>query len=132
MASDGGQKSKANARQSMKNKKYYEAQFLRTEKNKKRKALRERKRMEKAIAKREKRLVWKLSTLSWQQDKWDIAEKTSHAADNEGITGFMYGCAVSILAHCWKHGEELRKWHNGEYKYDGDGVVNPAILTIKA
>lgn len=26
--------------------------------------------------------------------------------------------------------EELRKWHNKEYNYEGDGVVNPAILTI--
>lgn len=57
------------------------------------------------------------------------AEKLSHEADTEGITGFMYGCAVSILAQCWEYGEELRKWHNKEYDYDGDGVVNPAILT---
>lgn len=61
----------------------------------------------------------------------EIADKTSHDADTEGITGFMYGCAVSILTHCWVHGEELRKWHNKEYGYEGDGVVNPAILTIK-
>lgn len=58
------------------------------------------------------------------------AEALSHAADIEGITGFMYGCAVSILAECWEYGEILRKWHNHEYHYDGDGVVNPAILTI--
>lgn len=60
----------------------------------------------------------------------DIAKKTSHDADTEGITGFMYGMAVSVLARCWAHGEELRKWHNGEYEHDGDGVVNPAILTV--
>jgi hypothetical protein len=60
----------------------------------------------------------------------DIASETSHLADTEGITGFMYGAAVSILAQCWIHGEELRKWHNGEYNYDGEGTVNPAILTI--
>lgn len=60
----------------------------------------------------------------------DIAKKTSHDADTEGITGLMYGCAVNILAHVWEHGEELRRWHNGEYDYDGDGVVNPAILTV--
>lgn len=56
------------------------------------------------------------------------AEDLSHKADKEGITGFMYGCAVQELSHYWKHGEELRKWHNGEYGHDGDGVVNPAIL----
>ena len=60
----------------------------------------------------------------------DIADKTSHKADTEGITGFMYGCAVSALSEFWEYGEELRKWHNKEYDYDGDGVVNPAIITI--
>lgn len=58
------------------------------------------------------------------------AEQLSRAADIEGITGFMYGCAVNILSQCWEYGEELRKWHNKEYNYEGDGVVNPAILTI--
>lgn len=60
----------------------------------------------------------------------DNAERLSHEADTEGITGFMYGCSVNILAQCWEYGEELRKWHNKEYGYDGDGVVNPAILTL--
>lgn len=60
-----------------------------------------------------------------------IAEKASVAADGEGITGFMYGAAVSILAHCWEHGEALKKWHNKSYgKEDSKGVVNPAILTV--
>lgn len=61
----------------------------------------------------------------------DIADRTSHEADTEGITGFMYGCAVSILAQVWEHGELLRDWHNRSYGYQGDGTVNPAILTIK-
>lgn len=52
-----------------------------------------------------------------------IADKASHAADIDGITGFMYSCAVNVLSHVWKHGEELRKWHNKEYDYEGDGVV---------
>ena len=62
---------------------------------------------------------------------FEIADKTSRIADTDGITGYMYGCAVSTLSHLWEYGEELRKWHNGEYKYDGDGVVNPAILVLK-
>ena len=57
-------------------------------------------------------------------------EKRSREADTEGITGFMYGCAVQILSDCWEFGEILRRWHNKEYGYEGDGVVNPAILTI--
>jgi hypothetical protein len=58
------------------------------------------------------------------------AEERSFEADTEGITGFMYGAAVRILSDCWLYGEILRKWHNKEYNYEGEGVVNPAILTI--
>jgi len=60
----------------------------------------------------------------------DMAEKTSHDADIEGITGFQYGCAVNILSQVWEHGEELRAWHNSQYGYKGEGTVNPAILRI--
>ncbi|WP_275372683.1 hypothetical protein [Clostridium tertium] len=60
----------------------------------------------------------------------DIAKKLSHKADTEGITGYMYGASVDILSQCWIYGEELRKWHNGKYGYEGDGIVNPAVLTI--
>lgn len=61
----------------------------------------------------------------------DMAEQTSNDADTEGITGFMYGCAVNILAQVWEHGEELRRWHNEQYGYNGEGTVNPAVVTIK-
>jgi len=60
----------------------------------------------------------------------ECAEKTSFELGFLSITGFMYGCAVSTLSQCWKYGEDLRKWHNKEYKHEGEGVVNPAILTI--
>lgn len=60
----------------------------------------------------------------------DMADKTSHEADTDGITGFMYGCAVELLSCFWEHGEELRVWHNKQYGYEGDGVVNPAILSV--
>jgi hypothetical protein len=68
----------------------------------------------------------------------DIAEETSHRADTSGITGFMYGVAVRILANAWSHGEALRRWHNRQYMPEekaaeadkSGGVVNPAILTI--
>lgn len=69
----------------------------------------------------------------------DIAKKTSHDADTEGITGFMYGCAVSQLADMWIHGEELRRWHNldtqcgneGEKANEEGGVLNPALVKIE-
>lgn len=68
----------------------------------------------------------------------DIAKQTSREADTEGITGFMYGMAVKILAHSWEHGERLRIWHNldtqirdeGERANEGGGVLNPAILKL--
>ena len=65
------------------------------------------------------------------------ADELSSLADDDGITGFMYGCAVATLAKTWKHGEDLRRWHNldtqigteGEANESG-GVLNPAILNI--
>jgi hypothetical protein len=68
----------------------------------------------------------------------EIAKSASNEADTEGITGFMYGCAVSILAQVWEHGEELRRWHNldtqigteGERANESGGTLNPALLTI--
>ena len=68
----------------------------------------------------------------------DIARDTSREADTDGITGFMYGCAVSILSQVWEYGEELRRWHNldtqfrdeGERANESGSVLNPALLTI--
>ena len=61
------------------------------------------------------------------------AENCSKQVDFMGITGAMYGMAVSILAKCWKHGEALRKWHNKEWGHeDTEGVVNPAVFTISS
>jgi hypothetical protein len=61
----------------------------------------------------------------------ECAKETSNQADYMGITGFMYGCAVSIITACWEYGEQLRKWHNKEYDYEGSGVVNPALITVE-
>jgi len=69
----------------------------------------------------------------------ECAEEASHLADINGITGFMYGAAVSILSQVWIHGEELRRWHNlstqigdeGEKANEDGGVLNPALLSIK-
>jgi len=66
------------------------------------------------------------------------AERCCREADNEGITGFMYGCAVSILSGLWIHGDVLRRWHNlktqlgteGEQANESGGVLNPALLNI--
>ena len=68
----------------------------------------------------------------------DCAKQTSHDADTEGITGFMYGCAVAVLSRVWIHGEKLRRWHNldcqigdeGEKANEKDSVLTPALLNI--
>jgi hypothetical protein len=68
----------------------------------------------------------------------EIASECSHLADEEGITGFMYGAAVSVLAGVWVHGEALRLWHNlktqikdeGQKANDSGGVLNPAVISI--
>jgi hypothetical protein len=69
----------------------------------------------------------------------DMAASTSHDADTDGITGYMYGAAVSGLAAFWKHGEELRRWHNldtqigseGERANKSGGTLNPALLNVE-
>lgn len=65
-------------------------------------------------------------------DIGDIEGATSREADTEGITGFMYGCAIEALARYWVFGEDLRKWHNQKHGVgpDKEGVVNPAIINI--
>lgn len=68
-----------------------------------------------------------------------VADASSHEADKEGITGFMYGAAVAILSRAWTHGEELRRWHNlktqirgeGEKANESGGVLNPALLRME-
>lgn len=60
----------------------------------------------------------------------EAAALTERAADTDGITGFMYGCAVQTLCQFWEYGEELRQWHNSKYDYEGSDVVNPAIITL--
>jgi hypothetical protein len=66
------------------------------------------------------------------------ADPFSHLADTDGITGFMYGAAVSVLAKAWVHGDLLRRWHNlktqigneGEAANESGGTLNPALLNI--
>lgn len=67
------------------------------------------------------------------------AKRCRKEADDEGITGFMYGFAVSMLADGWVYGEQLRRWHNietqlgteGERANEQGGTLNPAMLNIE-
>ena len=66
----------------------------------------------------------------------EVAEPTSHEANTDGITRYVYGCAVAILAEVWQHGEELRNWHNIKHQMHDEGskanksggVLNPSVL----
>ena len=59
------------------------------------------------------------------------AEKCSHEADIDGITGNMYGNAAGILSTYWIFGDTLKVWHNSKYgRPDAKGVVNPAMFTL--
>lgn len=53
----------------------------------------------------------------------DIAKPMSYEADLEGITGFQYSYAVQVLAKCWKHGKQLRRWHNLETQLENEGEM---------
>jgi hypothetical protein len=59
------------------------------------------------------------------------ADDMSHEADIDGITGFQYGAAVSMLSDMWAYGDYLRMWHNKKYGYKGCGVVNPAVVAVE-
>lgn len=67
-----------------------------------------------------------------------FAKQTSRDANTDGVTGFMYGCAVSMLVHFWVHGEALRQWHNLDCNPDSGvtanetegAVINPAVFEV--
>ena len=66
-------------------------------------------------------------------------KQTAHEADTVGLSGFMYSCAVGVLAQCWIYGEELRRAHNrdtqigteGDRANETGGVLNTALLNIQ-
>ena len=63
----------------------------------------------------------------------EIAWDTFLEADKivGGTTGYQYGWIVYGLATYWEYGNALNKWHNKEYGYEGEGTVNPAVMTVK-
>lgn len=67
-----------------------------------------------------------------------VASSAASEADTDGITGFMYGAAVSILSEVWEHGDRLRRWHNLDIQVGNEGQIanekgttlNPALLVV--
>ena len=62
----------------------------------------------------------------------EIWDRCSDLANVDGVTGFMYGAAASIISQVWQFGEEFRKCYNSKWNYSGAGTVNPAMLAVSA
>jgi len=45
----------------------------------------------------------------------EAATKWEFEVDDDGMTGFQQGCALSLLQQCWKYGPELRAWNKTKY-----------------
>ena len=69
----------------------------------------------------------------------DVAEELSYYVNYDGITGFQHGCAVGFLSRFWRHGQQLRKWHNLSHQIHDEGeaanrkrnaILNPAIIVV--
>lgn len=88
------------------------------------------------FAERWARLMQRNMANGWALE--DCASACSDMADVDGISGFMYGCAVGLLSKTWVHGEALRRWHNrrtqvgneGDKANESGGVLNPALLCV--
>lgn len=50
------------------------------------------------------------------------------------LTGFLAGCAASIVCQAHERGDEFRKHWNKQWGVgeDAKGTVNPAIMTLKS
>lgn len=58
----------------------------------------------------------------------EAAVNTRFTADTQGISGFMYGCAVQVLCQFWEHGEQLDEWRSTEYERLGQQNSSPDTL----
>jgi hypothetical protein len=81
------------------------------------------------------RKVMEILDVEQEFDTYKIICRADEEINAGGITGFMAGAVASMVSHCHSRGEEFRKKWNadnkiGEKEYDGDGVINPALITI--
>ena len=59
----------------------------------------------------------------------EVAVSTSYTADTHDLSGAMYGRAVQQLIETWRHGEDLRKWHNASFgRPDSQGLVSTFLI----
>jgi|GEM_PF-853326 hypothetical protein len=71
-------------------------------------------------------------TKKYGMEMSEIWDRCSDLANVDGVTGFMYGAAASIISRVWQSGEEFRKCYNSKWNYSGAGTVNPAMLAVSA
>ena len=63
-------------------------------------------------------------------DDFDCHKLICQASDD--LTGFMAGCVAQMVWECHSRGDEFRlKWNKGYGVESSEGIVNPAIVTIK-
>lgn len=58
-------------------------------------------------------------TKKYEMKMSEIGERCSDLADVDGIIGFMYGAAESIISQVWQYGEEFWKCYNSKWHYYG-------------
>lgn len=58
-------------------------------------------------------------TKKYEMKMSEIWERCSDLADVDGIIGFMYGAAESIISQVWQYGEEFWKCYNSKWHYYG-------------
>jgi hypothetical protein len=65
-------------------------------------------------------------------DEGKTPEEAEQGLYNLDLTGFMAGAAIQAVCHFHERGEEMKTWWNRSYGVEnGEGVVNPAIMTIE-
>ena len=69
-------------------------------------------------------------------DSHEIVCRADNETNTGSITCFMAGCVANMVSHCHSRGEEFRKAWNGDVgkatgQEDSNGVLNPAIITLK-
>lgn len=65
-------------------------------------------------------------------DEGKTPEEAMNETNGRNITGFMAGAVASAIAMYHFRGDEFKKWWNESWgRPSAEGVVNPAIMTLK-
>ena len=79
-----------------------------------------------------KRVMEILDEESGDFDAHELICRADEEVNVGGITGFMAGCIACLVFEVHSRGNEFKTKWNKLYGYsDKEGVVNPAVVTIK-